>query len=85
MNRVVFDSVDPSPNHLANQEQQQISENEQLNNQETVMDDLNVVISSPNQCDNDQNLTQYYTPKSADDYTLVFESRFESGNLRRAI
>ena len=28
---------------------------------------------------------RFYTPQSPDDYTLVFESRFESGNLRRAI
>jgi hypothetical protein len=27
----------------------------------------------------------YYLPKSSSDTTLVFESRFESGNLRRAI
>lgn len=27
----------------------------------------------------------FYTPQTEDDYTLVFESRFESGNLRRAI
>jgi len=30
-------------------------------------------------------LTPYYTPANASDTTLVFESRFESGNLRRAI
>lgn len=30
-------------------------------------------------------MTQFYMPQSSDDYTLVFESRFESGNLRRAI
>lgn len=39
MNRVVFDSVDPAPNHLGGQgdgqQQPQISENEQLNNQES--------------------------------------------------
>ena len=28
---------------------------------------------------------QYYEPSGADDDTLIFESRFESGNLRRAI
>jgi len=33
----------------------------------------------------DGEFQQFYTPVSADDYTLVFESRFESGNLRRAI
>lgn len=27
----------------------------------------------------------YYLPTSKEDTTLVFESRFESGNLRRAI
>ena len=27
----------------------------------------------------------YYIPQSRDDSVLVFESRFESGNLRRAI
>ncbi len=27
----------------------------------------------------------YYLPLSKDDTTLIFESRFESGNLRRAI
>ena len=30
-------------------------------------------------------LPAWYTPFSRDDTTLVFESRFESGNLRRAI
>lgn len=33
----------------------------------------------------DGEFPQFYTPSSNDDYTLVFESRFESGNLRRAI
>jgi hypothetical protein len=30
-------------------------------------------------------LQPYYTPTTADDRTLVFESRFESGNLNLAI
>ena len=30
-------------------------------------------------------MKRYYTPSGAGDTTLVFESRFESGNLRRAI
>merc|ERR1712224_822286 len=30
-------------------------------------------------------LPPYYTPTGPDDKTLVFESRFESGNLRRAV
>ena len=27
----------------------------------------------------------YYVPKNQEDSTLIFESRFESGNLRRAV
>lgn len=30
-------------------------------------------------------LKPYYVKQTEDDYTLIFESRFESGNLRRAI
>jgi hypothetical protein len=30
-------------------------------------------------------IAPFYQPQTEDDYTLVFESRFESGNLRRAI
>jgi cytosolic carboxypeptidase protein 2/3 len=30
-------------------------------------------------------LKTYYKPESPQDTTLVFESRFESGNLRRAV
>lgn len=32
-----------------------------------------------------ETLAPYYTPTGSDDTTLVFESRFESGNLRRAV
>jgi hypothetical protein len=95
MNRVVYDSVDPAPNHPGAQgeglqQPPQISENEQLNNQES--EESNIYSNSsggnppdPRQCDNETNLTPYYTTKSSEDYTLVFESRIESGNLRRAI
>ena len=30
-------------------------------------------------------LRPFYTKESDDDHTLIFESRFESGNLRRAV
>jgi hypothetical protein len=33
----------------------------------------------------DMDLLPYYLPTGTNDTTLVFESRFESGNLRRAI
>lgn len=92
MNRVVFDSVDPAPGAKESAgNQDQISENEQLNNQESEDQAAASIYANsgalpdPKQCDNDQNLTPYYVPKSGDDYTLSFESRLESGNLRRAI
>lgn len=43
------------------------------------------LITDSGTCDNDQILTPYYQPSFKNDHTLVFESRFESGNLRRAI
>jgi len=36
-------------------------------------------------CDNNAMFEDYYTATNKNDYTLCFESRFESGNLRRAI
>lgn len=36
-------------------------------------------------CDNDAIFSPYYQPSFKNDHTLQFESRFESGNLRRAI
>lgn len=36
-------------------------------------------------CDNSEAFEEYYTPTSPTDFTLQFESRFESGNLRRAV
>jgi hypothetical protein len=36
-------------------------------------------------CDNDQTFAPYYQATFVNDHTLEFESRFESGNLRRAI
>ena len=35
--------------------------------------------------DYDMDILPFYMPTSKDDNTLVFESKFESGNLRRAI
>ena len=39
----------------------------------------------PNKVIYQDNLIPYYIPSTAEDDTLIFESRFESGNLRRAI
>lgn len=46
--------------------------------------------SSPYTQDNEAKLSNfdvlpYYIPTTKEDTTLIFESRFESGNLRRAI
>lgn len=56
--------------------------------QETLMNRLIYDSIDPSpfpQIDNPADLPAFYTPSSADDNTLVFESRFESGNLRRVI
>ena len=42
-------------------------------------------MNNESECDNDHILTPYYQPNFKNDKTLVFESRFESGNMRRAI
>ena len=39
----------------------------------------------PNDAAETGNVPPFYIPTSAEDNTLLFESRFESGNLRRAI
>jgi hypothetical protein len=33
----------------------------------------------------EEEFANFYKGQGADDYTLIFESRFECGNLRRAI
>ena len=82
MNRVVYDSVNPS-------EQQKGEDNKE--NDVPATADANGDSSNPcnvpsaAQCDNDAHFDDYYKPQSKNDYTLCFESRFESGNLRRAI
>ena len=55
MNRVVYDSVDPSP------------------------------FTSDDPAPKEGLLNPFYKKQHKDDHTLTFESRFESGNLRRAI
>eukprot|EP00818_Percolomonas_sp_WS_P003439 CAMPEP_0117437742 /NCGR_PEP_ID=MMETSP0759-20121206/1687_1 /TAXON_ID=63605 /ORGANISM="Percolomonas cosmopolitus, Strain WS" /LENGTH=840 /DNA_ID=CAMNT_0005229397 /DNA_START=1 /DNA_END=2523 /DNA_ORIENTATION=+ len=86
MNRVVFDCIDPSPmmgngggSSLANNQQQQGGDDSSVQNASSAAGSHH--IAHVGQC----NLPPYYQPLSASDNTLVFESRFESGNLRRAI
>jgi hypothetical protein len=61
----------------------QNEENAEVQNEPSKVIEANA--DDPNQCDNDQILAPYYQPNFKNDHTLVFESRFESGNLRRAI
>lgn len=56
MNRVIFDSIDPSPFSTAQKAQPVEGE-----------------------------VSPFYIPTGPEDVTLMFESRFECGNLRRAI
>jgi len=86
MNRVVYDSVDPAPPHITQNYGEQIEDEGE--EEEAVDADIPGVQGAPPEeacCDNDQTFQPYYVPKGPEDYTVVFESRFESGNLRRAI
>jgi len=66
-------------------------EAERLAHQENVMNRVVYDSIDPNPYNqplpstNKDELLPFYTPTGPDDITLVFESRFESGNLRRAI
>lgn len=60
MNRVIYDSIDPSPYTGAKAGSQATAPVE-------------------------GEVAPFYIPQSADDNSLLFESRFECGNLRRAI
>lgn len=73
MNRVVYDSVEPNPikKDITNNPTTTLASNAADSNTFTKL------VS--------HKLAPYYYPESTDDKTLVFESRFESGNLRRAI
>ena len=78
MNRVVYDSennkVEPKKEEGKGEQGQPETDQSNMLNLPTV-----------NNCDNSAHYENYYTPQSENDYTLTFESRFESGNLRRAI
>ena len=78
MNKVVYDSMD---NELF-KAQEESKEPDALTNSEN---GIKASIPTPQNCDNDQDFESYYKLKTPDDTTLVFESRFESANLRKAI
>lgn len=80
MNRVVFDAIEPNPN-VSRREQNSSSGPDTAGpsggSVPSTVDEYMRLVSEP--------LAPYYDLSSEDDTTLVFESRFESGNLRRAI
>jgi hypothetical protein len=80
LNRVVYDCIDPSPMYS----------NNPSGGTTTTQNVLEMSVNTPNTPTNGtsssrQEMKQYYVPINKDDTTLFFESRFESGNLRRAI
>mmetsp|Transcript_14003 Transcript_14003/g.21826 ORF Transcript_14003/g.21826 Transcript_14003/m.21826 type:complete len:136 (+) Transcript_14003:743-1150(+) len=80
MNRIVYDSVNPS-------EPQKPEDAKGAADSQADKGDGSGTLNIPtaNNCDNDARFDDYYKPQLKNDYTLCFESRFESGNLRRAI
>ncbi|KAL0490549.1 cytosolic carboxypeptidase [Acrasis kona] len=78
LNRVVFDCIDPSPMHNTNS-----APATQSNLDLASLSESTPANSSAQP--KPQELKQYYVPIDDQDTTLFFESRFESGNLRRAI
>ena len=63
-------------------------EAERVSHQENLMNRVvyDCVDPSPYNPPLDPNsVTDFYIPTGPDDHTMVFESRFESGNLRRAV
>lgn len=73
MNRVVYDS---QPNNTTLAEKKTNADTDEPSEKP-----LPSVIN----CDNCAEFEEQYKPSSTTDFTLQFESRFESGNLRRAI
>jgi len=83
LNRVVYDCIDQSPIYAA-----ESNNNSNEQNHTTKHSSSSHSNNSANNNNSKPILTQlkpYYIPMGADDTTLVFESRFESGNLRRAV
>jgi hypothetical protein len=80
MNRIVYDSMERSkrPIERLRVELTESSPYDILNQMILVPGNANLFSKSEPPC-------QYYLPANENDKTLVFESRFENGNLRRAI
>jgi hypothetical protein len=65
-------------------EAERVAHQESLLNR-VVFDAIDPSPYNPTNACADGDVPQFYSPMGADDITLLFESRFESGNLRRAI
>ena len=89
MNRVVFDSINESK--IQNNAEESKGATNTTATPAQPQSDLEQLVQNPlnlptiDNCDNNQTFDEFYVPKTKTDYTLCFESRFESGNLRRAI
>ena len=75
-NRVVYDSIEPPPSSTATAAKATAAV--------ATATDPNPS-SSSSSSSSKTDLKAYYTLESEKDSTLIFESRFESGNLRRSI
>ena len=87
MNRVVYDSINESKLQNHQEENKTNANADKAPTQNESDNNLQNPLNLPtlDNCDNNAKFEQFYTPQSKTDYTLCFESRFESGNLRRAI
>lgn len=88
LNRVVFDCIDESlSSKVPDREEANLEVGDGEFNRLTrdVLDDVSWKQPSPHNSSFISQLKPYYTLINKNDTTLLFESRFESGNLRRAV
>ena len=78
-NRVVYDSIEAPPTRDVEKDSKDDK------NKKTTSDDPNGIPTTASTPIPEGQLRPYYTLENKKDTTLIFESRFESGNLRRAI
>jgi hypothetical protein len=76
INKIVYDSMEDKNGNLL------VKETENFNSEN---EDKTPTLPSPTNCDNDADFPPWYQPTGEKDITLMFESRFESANLRKAI
>lgn len=87
MNRIVYDRVppDPVPEKKESPRGKKADSPRGGKRDEKAESPREKPFPSALNCDNNENFEEYYKPTSKTDFTLQFESRFESANLRRAV